>query len=139
MHFCLTFGVLLLVFHAGETFFRTGWFVESLVTQILMIFAVRTRRHLFASKPHPSVTALAFGMAALTLALPFLPVGAWFEFVALPVPYFAFLLLVVAGFLVLIEVVKRFFSLGCSADRQLRGSKITSARHQMRSQSFIAG
>jgi len=99
----------LLVFHAGETFFRTGWFVESLVTQILMIFAVRTRRHLFASHPHPSVTALAFGTATLTVTLPFLPVGAWFEFVALPVPYFAFLLLVVAGFLVLIEVVKRFF------------------------------
>ena len=109
MHFCLTFGVLLLVFHAGETFFRTGWFVESLVTQILMIFAVRTRRHLFASQPHPSVTALAFGTAALTVVLPFLPVGAWFEFVALPLPYFAFLLLVIGGFLVMVEVVKRLF------------------------------
>jgi Mg2+-importing ATPase len=105
----LTFGVLLLVFHAGESFFRTGWFVESLVTQILMIFAVRTRRHLFASIPHPSVTALAVGTAALTVILPFLPVGAWFEFVALPVPYFAFLLVVVAGFLVMIELVKRLF------------------------------
>src|ERR1035437_5185692 len=109
MHFCLTFGVLLLVFHAGETFFRTGWFAESLVTQILMIFAVRTRRHLLASKPHPSVTALAFGAAALTIALPFLPVGAWFDFVAPPVSYFAFLLLVVGGFLVMTEVVKRLF------------------------------
>jgi Mg2+-importing ATPase len=105
----LTFGVLLLLFHAGEALFRTGWFVESLVTQILMIFAVRTRRHLFASRPHPSVTVLAFGTAALTVALPFLPVGAWFDFVAPPVPYFAFLLLVVAGFLVMIEVVKRLF------------------------------
>ena len=105
----LTFGVLVLLFHADETFFRTGWFVESLVTQILMIFAVRTRRHLFASQPHPSVTALAFGTAALTVVLPFLPVGAWFEFVALPLPYFAFLLLVIGGFLVMVEVVKRLF------------------------------
>jgi Mg2+-importing ATPase len=105
----LTFGVLVLLFHAGEALFRTGWFVESLVTQILMIFAVRTRRHLFASQPHPSVTALAFGAVALTVVLPFLPVGAWFEFVALPVPYFAFLLLVVGGFLVMIEMVKRLF------------------------------
>lgn len=105
----LTFGVLLLLFHAGEALFRAGWFVESLVTQILMIFAVRTRRHLFASRPHPSVTVLAFGTAALTVALPFLPVGAWFDFVAPPVPYFAFLLLVVAGFLVMTEVVKRLF------------------------------
>jgi Mg2+-importing ATPase len=105
----LTFAMLLLVFHAGETLFRTGWFVESLVTQILMIFAVRTRRHLFASRPHPSVTALAFGAAALTVMLPVLPVGRWFEFVALPAPYFVFLLLVVGGFLVMIEVVKRLF------------------------------
>jgi Mg2+-importing ATPase len=105
----LTFAMLLLVFHAGETLFRTGWFVESLVTQILMIFAVRTRRHLFASRPHPGVIALAFGAAALTVMLPVLPVGRWFEFIALPAPYFVFLLLVVAGFLVMIELVKRLF------------------------------
>jgi Mg2+-importing ATPase len=105
----LTFGVLLLLFHAGETLFRTGWFVESLVTQILMIFAVRTRRHLFASQPHPSVTALAFGTAVLTVALPFLPVGTWFDFVAPPLLYFGFLLLAVGGFLVTIEVVKQIF------------------------------
>jgi P-type Mg2+ transporter len=55
------------------------------------------------------VTISWVGTAALTVALPFLPVGAWFEFVALPVPYFAFLLLVVAGFLVMIELVKRLF------------------------------
>lgn len=105
----LTFGVLLLLFHAGEALFRTGWFVESLVTQILMIFAVRSRRHLFASRPHASVTALAFGAVALTVALPFLPVGEWFEFVVPPVAYFGFLLLVVGGFLVMIEMVKRLF------------------------------
>ena len=55
-----TFAVLLLFFHAAEAFFRTGWFVESLVTQILMIFAVRTRRSLFASRPHRAVVGLTF-------------------------------------------------------------------------------
>jgi Mg2+-importing ATPase len=105
-----TFAALLLVFQAGEVLFRTGWFVESLVTQILMIFAVRTRRHLFASKPHRAVAALAFGTAALTLALPFLPgIGRWFEFVHPPAGYFAFLSAVVAGFLVMTELVKRAF------------------------------
>jgi len=59
----LTFGVLLLLFRATEAQFRTGWFIESLVTQILMIFAVRTRRHLFASRPHPAVVLLAVGSA----------------------------------------------------------------------------
>jgi P-type Mg2+ transporter len=105
-----TFAVLLLFFHATETFFRTGWFVESLVTQILMIFAVRTRRSLFASRPHRLVVGLALGTAALTLALPFLPViGRWFEFVYLPASYFGFLLVIVAAFLVVTELVKRAF------------------------------
>jgi Mg2+-importing ATPase len=81
-----------------------------LVTQILMIFAVRTRRSLFASRPHRVVVGLALGTAALTIALPFLPViGQWFDFVYLPASYFAFLLAVVAGFLVMTELVKRAF------------------------------
>ena len=93
----LTFGVLLLLFRATVTQFRTGWFIESLVTQILMIFAVRTRHNLFASRPHVAVTLLAIGCAALTLALPFLPMGVWFEFVAPTGPYYLFLALVVLG------------------------------------------
>jgi Mg2+-importing ATPase len=105
----LTFGVLLLLFRATEAQFRTGWFIESLVTQILMIFAVRTRRHLFASRPHPAVVLLAVGSAALTLALPFLPVRVWFEFVAPTETYYLFLAIVVFGFLITVEVVKRVF------------------------------
>ena len=105
-----TFAVLLLLFHADEALFRTGWFVESLVTQILMIFAVRTRRRLFASRPHRAVAGLAFGATALALALPFLPaISQWFGFVYLPAFYFAFLLAVVAAFLLMIELVKRAF------------------------------
>jgi P-type Mg2+ transporter len=105
-----TFAVLLLLFQADEAFFRTGWFVESLVTQILMIFAVRTRRRLFTSRPHPVVAGLAIGTAVLTLALPFLPIiGQWFEFVYLPPTYFAFLATVVTAFLVMTELVKRAF------------------------------
>jgi Mg2+-importing ATPase len=106
----ITFVVLLRMFHADEAFFRTGWFVESLVTQILMIFAVRTRRHLFASRPHRAVTLLAFGAAALTLALPFLPViGQWFEFIHPPAAYYAYLVAIVAAFLVTTELMKRVF------------------------------
>ena len=106
----ITFAVLLLAFHAGEVFFRTGWFVESLVTQILMIFAVRTRRRLFASRPHRAVIALALGAASLTVALPFLPdIGHWFQFIHPPPLYFAFLAAAVTGFLVVIEGAKRLF------------------------------
>lgn len=106
----ITFLVLLRLFHANEAFFRTGWFVESLITQILIIFAVRTRRHLLASRPNRVVTSLAFAGAALTLALPFLPlVSQWFEFVHLPAAYYAFLIAVVAVFLVVTESAKRVF------------------------------
>jgi Mg2+-importing ATPase len=106
----LTFAVLLMVFHAGEGLFRTGWFVESLITQTLMIFAVRTRRSLFASRPAAIVTALAIGGSALALALPALPgFDRWFAFVPLPPAYFAFLAVVLAGFLLMTELIKRLF------------------------------
>ncbi len=106
----LTFGVLLWGFHAGEALFRTGWFVESLLTQILVVFAVRTRRHLFASRPHPAVAGLALGTGALAVALPFLPgIAGWFDFVPLPAAYFAYLLAATGAFLVVTELVKRAF------------------------------
>jgi len=105
----MTFGVLLLVLHAGMTEFRTGWFVESLITQVLMIFAVRTRRSLFKSRPHRAVTALAVGASLLTLALPFSPLASWLGFVPLPPVYFGFLLIAAAGFMAVIEGVKGGF------------------------------
>jgi Mg2+-importing ATPase len=106
----VTFIVLLRLLHADQAMFRTGWFVESLVTQILMIFAVRTRRHIFASKPHRVVSALAFGTAVFTIALPFLPkISRWFQFVHPSAAYFGYLLIAVTGFLVMVEFVKRIF------------------------------
>ena len=105
-----TFGVLLLVFQAGEAMFRTGWFVESMATQVLMVFAVRTRRHIFASRPHWAVVVLALGATGFSLALPYIPVlGAWFEFVRLPMSFLVYMVLVVGGFLCAIEVAKRLF------------------------------
>jgi len=119
-----TFAVLLLVFHAGEAMFRTGWFVESIVTQILMIFAVRTRRHIFASRPDWAVAALAFGLAGVVLALPYTPVvGAWFEFVPLPPAFLAYLVLAVGGFLVVTEAAKRLFYRRFAPDPALTGNK----------------
>jgi len=74
------------------------------------VFAVRTRRHLFASRPHPAVTGLALGGGALAVALPFLPgVAGWFAFVPLPAAYFTYLLAVTGAFLVVTELVKRAF------------------------------
>jgi len=105
-----TFGILLLVFQAGEAMFRTGWFVESMATQVLMVFAVRTRRHIFASRPHWSVVALTLGATGFSWVLPYIPVvGAWFEFVRLPLTFLITMVAVVAGFLLAIEAAKRLF------------------------------
>lgn len=105
----ITFGVLILALHAGQDEFRTGWFIESLVTQVLMIFSVRTRRALFASRPSGAVALLALGGAALAIVLPLSFAGSAFHFVGLPWPYFPFLLAATAGFLVVVELVKRAF------------------------------
>jgi Mg2+-importing ATPase len=106
----LTFAALTLWLHADVALFRTGWFLESLATQILMIFAVRTRRHMFASHPHRAVVVLAFSTVVLALSLPFLPmISQWFQFVKPPLVYLAFLLGVIVAFLVVTELMKRLF------------------------------
>ena len=77
----LTFGLLLLVFHANEALFQTGWFVESLATQVLVIFVLRTRRNPLKSRPHPLLATTSVAVVVLAVVLPFTPLGAWFGFV----------------------------------------------------------
>jgi Mg2+-importing ATPase len=89
----LTFGLLLLVFHANEALFQTGWFVESLATQVLVIFVLRTRRNPLRSRPHPLLAATSVAVVVLAVVLPFTPLGAWFGFA----PPSAAFLLAIAG------------------------------------------
>ncbi|HSQ05791.1 MAG TPA: HAD-IC family P-type ATPase, partial [Burkholderiales bacterium] len=105
----LTFLVLLAVFHAGEELFHTGWFVESVASQVLVIFIIRTRFHPFTSRPDPSVTILALLVVALALCLPLLPWSAYLGFVALPGPLYAAIAVTVAGYLLAAQAAKRFF------------------------------
>jgi Mg2+-importing ATPase len=77
----LTFGLLLLVFHANAALFQTGWFIESLATQVLVIFVLRTRRNPLRSRPHPILAATSVAVVALAVVLPFTPLGVWFGFV----------------------------------------------------------
>jgi Mg2+-importing ATPase len=104
-----TFYVLFRLFDAGEALFQTGWFVESLVTQILIVFAIRTRRPFINSRPHPLLAGSALGLAVFALILPFTPVGAWFGLVPLPLAFFVYLAGAVAAYFLLVEVAKRFF------------------------------
>ncbi len=105
----LTFGILLWVFRAGMAQFQTGWFVESLATQVLVIFVIRTGGNPLRARPHPLLAATALGAVVLAGLLPYLPVGAWFGLVPLPLDFFAALAGLSVCYLVLAQLAKRSF------------------------------
>ena len=108
----LTFGLLLWVFRAGEALFHTGWFIESLMTQVLVIFVIRTRGSPLKSRPHRLLALSSLLVAGIAIALPYTPIGNWFGLVSPP----AGLLLALAGmtaiYLVIVEYIKRWFYAG---------------------------
>src|SRR5262249_31175932 len=97
-----------------EAMFHTGWFVESLATQVLVVFAIRTRRSLFHSRPHPALGGLAAGIVMLGVALPFTPLAQWFGFEPLSPGFLIYLAVATVVYLALIELIKskfyRYFS-----------------------------
>jgi Mg2+-importing ATPase len=104
-----TFGVMLWGFHAGPALFRTGWFVESLATQTLVIFVIRTADRPWASRPS---AALAWNVGACVAAgalLPFTPLAPWLGFTPLPPLFFAVVAGMVLLYLALVEAVKGNF------------------------------
>jgi Mg2+-importing ATPase len=103
----LTFFVLLHVFHASAPLFHTGWFVESLATQTLVIFVIRTVSSPLRSRPSRALTVTTLAIVALALVLPFLPGAHLLGFVPLPPAYFAFLGVATLTYLLLVEAVKR--------------------------------
>jgi P-type Mg2+ transporter len=106
----VTFGVMLWVFHSGPEQFRTGWFVESLATQTLVIFAIRTRRiPFFRSHPSLPLTLAALGIVAVGTLLPATPLAHSLGFQPLPGGFFAALAGMALCYLVLIEIGKRIF------------------------------
>jgi P-type Mg2+ transporter len=106
-----TFGVMLWVFHAGESLFQTAWFVESLATQSLVIFVIRTRRvPFFHSRPSRPLLIATLGCAGLGAALPFIsPVARLLGFTPLPAAFMGILAAMVTTYLFLVEVGKRRF------------------------------
>jgi Mg2+-importing ATPase len=103
----LTFWVLLRVFHASEALFHTGWFVESLCTQSLVLFVIRTYERPWRSRPSVALTASVLGVVVVGAVLPATPAAHLLGFVPLPPAYFAFVAVATAGYLALVEVAKR--------------------------------
>jgi Mg2+-importing ATPase len=103
----LTFFVLLRVFRASEELFHTGWFVESLATQALVLFVIRTAGSPLRSRPSRALTAGVLAVVAAGLALPYTPLAGPLGFVPLPAGYLLFVAAMTAAYLVLVEQVKR--------------------------------
>lgn len=105
-----TFGIMLWVFHAGEALFHTAWFVESLATQTLVLFVIRTRRTPFF-RSHPSVALLTAALAAVGIGalLPVTPLAATLGFQPLPGAFFVALLAMIVVYLALAETAKHWF------------------------------
>jgi P-type Mg2+ transporter len=108
----LTFAVMLRAFHAGPTLFRSGWFVESLTTQTLVIFVIRTRRVPFLkSRPSRPLLTATLICAAIGVAIPFIgPLARLFGFRPLPLSFLAVLVGMIITYLALAQLgVARFF------------------------------
>ena len=105
----LTFAVLLRLFHADAALFQTGWFVESVTTQVLVIFVIRTRGSPLRSRPHALLAAACVAVVAIAALLPYSRIAPVVGLVRLPPAYFGVLLVLSAAYLLLVDRVKRSF------------------------------
>ena len=103
----VTFGVLLLVLRVSEAQFQTGWFLESLMTELFIIMVIRTQRSIFHSKPGRLLTTLTLVVAGAASFLPYTELGAVFGLVPLPWEVMLTLLGITALYLFTSEVIKR--------------------------------
>jgi P-type Mg2+ transporter len=105
----LTFAVLLHFFGDNAELFRTGWFVESLLTELLILFIIRTAKPFYRSRPGRVLTLSSCAVIALTLTLPYLPLAAVFGLVPLPAPMMFAILLITVLYLAAPELAKHRF------------------------------
>lgn len=103
----LTFFFLLRVLSASEKEFHTGWFIESLITQTLVLLVIRTAANPLRSRPSRPLVATLLAVVLAGIALPYTPLATPLGFTRLPPVYFAFLLVATATYLLLVERAKR--------------------------------
>jgi Mg2+-importing ATPase len=105
----LTFAVLLFIFQAGVEEFRTGWFVESVISASVIVLVVRTRRPFIQSRPSRGLLVATLAVVGLTLLLPYTMLSGPLGFVPLPPLFLAALLCIVVGYVAAAEVAKKIF------------------------------
>jgi len=105
----LTFGVLLFVLHAQHDSFRTGWFLESVISASVIVLVIRTRKPFYRSRPGKYLLTATLLIAGVTILLPFSPLGPLFRFRPLPAPFFFALGAIVVLYVIAAEIAKRLF------------------------------
>ncbi|MFA4854202.1 MAG: magnesium-translocating P-type ATPase [Candidatus Omnitrophota bacterium] len=106
----LTYGVMLFIFHASAELFHTGWFIESLCTQTLVIHIIRTGKIPFIeSRPSRFLLLMSVIIVSIGIAIPFSPLAKPFGFVKPPLMYFVALFIMVVTYLLLVQAVKKWF------------------------------
>ena len=101
-----TFGVLIILLHANEAQFRTGWFIESIISAALIVLVVRTRKPFITSRPGKYLLIATLVIVALTLIIPFTPLSILFGFTALPLIFFIALAVIVGLYIATAEIAK---------------------------------
>ncbi len=105
----LTFGLLLLIIHANEGQFRTGWFLESVISASIIVLVIRSRKPFFRSKPGKYLLIATLSIAVITIILPFSPIGKLFGFSPLSLYTYLLLMLIVVIYIIAAEITKRIF------------------------------
>jgi len=105
----MTFGVLLFILHANVEQFRTGWFIESVVSASLIVLVIRSRRPFFKSRPAKQLLLATLSIVVLTVISPYTPLAGIFGFQPLNVFFLLMLAVIVILYVTLAEVVKRYF------------------------------
>jgi Mg2+-importing ATPase len=106
----LTFYLMMVPFRRGEAAFHTGWFIESIASQVLVVFVIRTRGNPFKSTCGQWLRASSWGIVLLAVALPYTPIAGLLGFVALPIGFLGVLALIVAAYLLLVQIVKQMLN-----------------------------
>jgi len=105
-----TFSVMLFIFHAKGSLFQTGWFIESIATEILVVFVIRTARTpFFVSRPGKWLTLTCLSLTLIGILLPFTPIAHALGLSVPPLRYFGILVILIAAYLFLVETVKNVF------------------------------
>ena len=105
----VTISSLVYVLGAGPALFRTGWFIESALSEIFVTFSIRTRRKFFKSRPSNLMIAAAATVSAATLAIVYSPLGAFFEFVPPPSWFLTLIFGILLAYFLLVEMMKHIF------------------------------